>query len=68
MEYIKIMKMAACSEDFLCGDDFDAVLAIYRSYRYGAKASEAVENMAIGEKDYHKCSLCDTVCIATIYQ
>ena len=29
--------MAACSEDFLCGDDFDAVLVILSSYRYGAK-------------------------------
>ena len=24
--------MAACSEDFLCGDDFDDVLAISPSY------------------------------------
>ena len=49
--------MAACREDFLCGDDFDAVLAIYRSYRYGANASEAVQKIVTGEKDYHKCML-----------
>ena len=31
MEYIKIAKMAACSENFLFGDDFDdALLAIFR--------------------------------------
>ena len=41
-EYIKIAKMAACSKDFLCEDDFDAVLTIFRSYRYGANASGAI--------------------------
>ena len=39
-EYIKIAKMAACSEDFFCGDDSDAFLAIFCSYGYGA--NEAV--------------------------
>ena len=29
--------MASCSEDFLCGGGFDAVSAIFRFYRYGAK-------------------------------
>ena len=50
--------MAACSEDFLCGNDFDAVSAIFRSYRYGANAPETVEKIAIGEQDYYRCSLC----------
>ena len=68
MKYIKIVKMAAFSEDFLCGDDFDAVLEIFRSYRYSANASEADDKVAIDEKNYHKCSLCVTVCIATTYQ
>ena len=45
--------MAACSEDFICGDNFVAVLAILLSYRY--VAVEAVEKIAINEKDYHKC-------------
>lgn len=31
-EYIKIAKTAACSEDFLCRDDFDRVLPVFRSY------------------------------------
>ena len=57
--------MAACSEDFICGDDFDDVLAISRFYHYGTNASEAVEKTAIDEKDYQKRSLCVTVCIAT---
>ena len=46
----------------------DAVLAIFLSYWYGANASEAVEKIATGEKDYHKCFLCVIVWIATAYQ
>ena len=60
--------MAAWSGDFLCGDDFDAVLAIFRSYRHSGNACEAVENIATDEKDYHKTSLCVIVCIAIPYQ
>ena len=45
--------MVACSEDFLSGDDFDAVLTIFRFYGYGANASEAVEKIAADKKDYH---------------
>ena len=68
-EYIKIAKVATCSEDFICGDDFDAaVLDIFNSYRYTANTSEAAEKTAIDEKDNHKCFLCVTGCIATIYQ
>ena len=46
--------MAACSEDFYCGDDFDVVLAIFRSYSWGANASEAVRKISSDEKDYRK--------------
>ena len=59
--------MAACSEDILCRDDFDAVLVISCFYRYGANVSKAVEKIDIDEKEYHKCFLCITVCIATTY-
>ena len=55
---MKIAIMAFYSEDLLCGDDFDAVVAIYRSYRCSANASEAVKKITIGEKDDHKFSLC----------
>ena len=48
---IKIAKMTACSEDFLCGDDFDAVLAIFRSYSYSANGSEGVKKIATDEED-----------------
>ena len=39
------------------GYDFDGVIVIFRSYRYGANASEAVEKIAADEKYYRKCSL-----------
>ena len=60
--------MTACSEDFLCQDGFNAALAIFRSYCYNANASVAVEKIATDEKDYHKCSLCVILWIATAYQ
>ena len=68
MKYIKTAKTAACSEGFLCRDDFDAALAIFRSYFYNANASEAVEKIDTDEKDCHKCSLCVIVWIITAYQ
>ena len=57
--------MAACSEVFFCVDDFDAVLAIFRSYDHDVNTSKAVEKIATDEKDYLKCSLCFIACIAT---
>ena len=57
--------MAPCIENFLCGDDFDAVLANFRSYRYGANAFEAVEKIVTGERNYRKCSFCVQVCLVT---
>ena len=38
--------MAASDEDFLCGDDFEAVLTTFCCYDYGANSSEAVEKIA----------------------
>ena len=61
--------MTASSEDCIFyGDDFDGVLAIFLSYRYGANASEAVGKIATDEKYYHKCSMYVIICIATTYQ
>ena len=34
--------MAACNENFHYGDDLNAVLPIFCSYRYGANVTEAV--------------------------
>ena len=58
MEYIRTAKMADFSENFLSGNDFEDVLAIFFYYDYGSKASEAVEKIATGEKGYRKCSIC----------
>ena len=41
--------MATCSEDFLCGDDFDDALAIFRFNCYSVSASKAVEKIATDE-------------------
>ena len=60
--------MAASSEYFHCGDHFDAVLVIFRSHRYGANASKAVEKITTDEKYYHKCSMYVIVYIVTAYQ
>ena len=60
-------KIAACSEDFLCREDIDAVLAVFHFYGYGENASEAVEKIDTDEKDYHKHFLRVKVCITTAY-
>ena len=60
MEYIRTAKMADFSENFLSGNDFEDVLAIFFYYDHGSKASEAVEKIATGEKGYRKCSICVT--------
>ena len=64
MKYIKTGKIVACSEDFYSGDDFDAVLAIFGSYRYHANATEAGGKITTDENDYRKCCLRIIVCIA----
>ena len=50
-------KMASFSEDFLHENDFGAVLATLCCYDYRINASEAVQNIVIDQKDYHKSSL-----------
>ena len=67
-KYIKTAKNGCfhCfSEEFLSGNDFQAVLATFCCYDYGANASEAVEKIATDQKDCHKCSLYVIVCYIT---
>ena len=65
---VAVQTVVVFNEDFLCGDDFEAVLAIFCCYDYGPNASEAVSRNATDEKDYHKCSLYVMVCyIPTTY-
>ena len=49
-------------EKLLSENNFEAVLATFCCYKYGANASEAVQNIATDQKDYHKCSSCVIVC------
>ena len=56
-------------EELLSENDFEAVLATFFCYEYGANASEAVQKIAANQKDHHKYSPCVIVCqIAKIYQ
>ena len=56
-----IKKWWLCEELF-SENDFEAVLATFCCYDYGANASEAVQKIATDQKDYHKCSSCVIVC------
>ena len=68
-EYIKTAKNGGFCEELHSENDFEAVLAAFCCYDYGADASEAVQKIARDHKDYHKCSSCVIVCwIAKIYQ
>ena len=49
-------------EELLGENDFEAVLATFCCHDYGANASEAVQKIAIYQKDYHKFSSCAIVC------
>ena len=49
-------------EELLSENNFEAVLATFRCYEYGANASEAVQKIATDQKDYPKCSSCVMVC------
>ena len=59
-EYNKTAKNNGFCEELLCENDFEAVLATFCCYDYGASASEAVPKIATDQKHYHKCSSCVT--------
>ena len=68
-EYIKTTNYDDFCKEFLSENAFEAVLATFCCYDYGANASEVVQKIAVDQKDYHKCSSCVIVCwIAKIYQ
>ena len=55
-------------KEFLSGDDFGAVLAVFCCYDYELNAFEVIERIAANEKNNDKCSLCAVVCcIAAVY-
>ena len=49
-------------EELFSENDFEAVLATFCCYGYGANASEVVQKIATDQKDYYKCSSCVIVC------
>ena len=68
-EYTKTARNGGFCEELLSENGFEAVLATFCCYEYGANASEAVQKIAKDKKDYRKCFSCVIVCrIAKIYQ
>ena len=61
-EYIKAAKNGGFCEDLLNENNFEAVLATFYCYDYGANAFEAVQKIATDLKDYCKCSSSVIVC------
>ena len=60
--------MAVFREVFHSENDFQAVLANFCCYDYGANASEAVEKIATNQKDYRRCFFGVKVyCIAKVH-
>ena len=51
--------MAVCCEKIFYGNDFDAVLVISRSYRFGANAFKPVEKIAAGMKNLITNAACE---------
>ena len=52
------MKNGGFCEELLSENNFEAVLANFCCYDYGANSSEVVQKIATNQKDYHKCSSC----------
>ena len=68
-EYIKTAENGDFCGELLIENDFEAVLATFCCYVYGANASETVKKIDTNQKDYHKCSSYVIVYwIAKIYQ
>ena len=65
---IKTAKNGCFCGELSIENNFDAVLANFCCYDYGANASQAVQKINADQKDYHKCPSCVKVCwIAKIY-
>ena len=60
--YIKTAKNGDFCEELLSENDFEAVLAIFCCYDHDPNASEAVQKIAIDQKEYRKHSLCIIIC------
>ena len=66
--YVKTAKNCSFMSNYLVKACFEAVLVTFCFYDHGANASEAVQKIAIDQKEYRKCSSCVKTCsIAKIY-
>ena len=54
---MKRPKNGGLCEELLSENDFEAALATFCCYEYGANSSEPVQKIATDQKDYHKSSL-----------
>ena len=61
-EYIKTAKNFGLCEKLFSENGFEAVLATFCCYDYGANASEAFQKIVTDQKDYNKYSSCAIVC------
>ena len=65
---MKTAKNGDFCDELLSENDFEAVLASFCCYDYGAKASVAVQKIDTDQKEYLKCSLWVIICwIVKIY-
>ena len=58
----KNTKNGGFCEELLSENNFEAVLATFCCYDFGANASEAIQKISTDQKDYYKCSSCVIVC------
>ena len=63
-EYTKTAKNGNFCEEFLSENDLEALLATFCCYDYGANASEAVQNIAIDQKEIKMLGYQDTSDVA----
>ena len=54
--YIKTTKNGDFCEEFHSENESEALLATFYCYDHGGKASEAVQEITIDQKEYCKCS------------
>ena len=60
--YIKTLQNGDLWEELLNENEFEAALATFCCYDYGAKASEPAQKIATDQKKYRKCFLCVIIC------
>ena len=52
------MKSDGFCEELLSENYFEAVLAVFCCYDYGANVSKALQKIATDQKECHKCTSC----------